>query len=189
LYHKQNNYKMKTLIIHPKDSSTDFLKGIYFNIPNKTIVTGGKTQEEVHNLIKTHDRVIMLGHGTPHGLMSVGRFKTKGFIIDHNSVKYLREKKHNIYIWCNADQFVNLHQLNGFYSGMFVSEVGEAFYCNLPFVKQEQVDDSNYGFCHILSKYVNYDTQHIYNNVTEEYGVMDRNPVVKYNQQRLYQRV
>jgi hypothetical protein len=31
-----------------------------------------------------------------------------------------------VFIWCNADQFMKRHQLRGFYSGMFISEVQEA---------------------------------------------------------------
>jgi len=182
---------MKTLIIHPRDTSTDFLKGIYFDLPNKTIISGGITKKEVHEQIKLHDRVIMLGHGTPSGLMSVGRFGKDCFnIIDETSVPLLREKKDNVYIWCNANQFVNRHSLKGFYSGMFVSEVSEAFYCKLPFVKQEQVDQSNYGFSHILSKYIDKETTDIFINVKCEYGkYVKDNPVVEYNHERLYQRL
>ena len=65
---------MKTLIIHPKDKSTNFLKSIYKDIPYKTIITGGCHYTDVVNEMKTHDRIIMCGHGTPYGLLSVGQF-------------------------------------------------------------------------------------------------------------------
>ena len=45
-------HKMKTLIIHPHDESTQFLDIVYNPIPNKTIITGGVTQKELIKLIE-----------------------------------------------------------------------------------------------------------------------------------------
>lgn len=182
---------MKTLIIHPQDESTTFLSVIYENIPNKTVVTSGYYREEVDKLIENHDRVMMLGHGSPNGLFSVGQFKSRnnssGYIIDFNTVKLLSEKKDNVFIWCNANLFVEDHDLNGFYSGMFISEVVEAEYCGLPGTKQDIVDESNKEFCEIISNYITEDTNIIYENVLKEYGkVAENNPVALYNNNRLY---
>jgi hypothetical protein len=143
---------MKNLVIHPKDESTQFLDIVYNPIPNKTIITGGVTKKEVNDLIETHDRVVMCGHGSPFGLFSVGQFKQNiGYIIDSFSVNVLKEKDNSIFIWCNADRFVKSHNLKGFYSGMFISEVQEASWCKV-FANQEIVDESNYGFCNLLSE-------------------------------------
>lgn len=65
---------MKRLIIHPNDRSTDFLKVIYSGRSDFTVITDGKTTQEVNDAIKEHDHIIMMGHGTPQGLMSVGQF-------------------------------------------------------------------------------------------------------------------
>lgn len=187
---------MKTLIIHPKDPSTSFLDIVYKDIPNKTLVTGGLDKQEVAQLIKEHDRIMMMGHGSPGGLFSVGQFtdstskygRYASYIIDHTMVPLLQEKEHSVFIWCNADQFVQSYDLRGFYSGMFISEVGEAVYCGLPGTKQDIVDESNYGFVNILSGYINEDTETIYKNVKEEYGLIaEQNPVALYNHKRLYQ--
>lgn len=179
---------MKTLIIHPKDNSTSFLDIVYRPIKDKTVITGGITKPELCELIKEHDRVMMMGHGAPYGLFSIGQFKnTGGFIIDHSVVPLLKEKDNSVFIWCNADQFVRKHELKGFYSGMFISEVGEASYCGLPGTPQEVVDESNYGFCNIISKYINEDTNTIHENVTKEYGLIaEENSVAYYNNLRLY---
>lgn len=134
---------MKTLIIHPADSSTSFLDIVYNPIPDKTVITGGVTKTEVQRLIREHDRVMMMGHGSPGGLFSVGQFDTGGqygyggYIIDQTMVPALKEKDNSVFIWCNADKFVNTFKLKGFYSGMFISEVGEALYCGLPGTEQE----------------------------------------------------
>jgi hypothetical protein len=180
---------MKTLIIHPSDGSTSFLDIVYESIPNKTVITGGVSKQDVMNLIKEHDRVMMMGHGSPSGLFSVGQFYGVGggYIIDQSMVPLLSEKEDNVFIWCNADRFVETFKLKGFYSGMFISEVGEAYYCGLPGTKQDAVDESNYGFVNILSKYINEDKNVIYDNVLNEYGVIaEQNPVALYNHNRLY---
>ncbi len=179
---------MKTLIIHPKDESTSFLDIVYNPIKNKTVITGGIGKKELDELIRTHDRVMMMGHGSPFGLFSVGQFKnSRGYIIDQTTVPLLKEKSDNVFIWCNADRFVNEHKLKGFYSGMFISEVGEATYCGLPGTPQDVVDESNYGFCNIISKYINEDTKTIHENVTKEYGLIaEENSVAYYNNLRLY---
>lgn len=179
---------MKTLIIHPEDDSTSFLDIIYKPIEDKTIISGGLSKMEVMKMIESHDRVMMMGHGSPNGLFSVGQFQTNnGYIIDSSMVPLLKEKNNSVFIWCNADKFVDFYRLKGFYSGMFISEVGEASYCGLPGTPQDVVDESNYGFCEIVSKYVNEDTKSIYENVLKEYGeIAEENPVALYNHKRLY---
>jgi hypothetical protein len=183
---------MKTLIIHPEDESTSFLDIVYKDVVDKTVVKGGMSKMDVMDLINEHDRVMMMGHGSPGGLFSVGQFKysgwkNTGYIIDQHCVPLLKEKKDNVFIWCNADKFVNLFGLKGFYSGMFISEVGEALYCGLPNTPQKIVDESNYGFVNIISKYINEPTNIIYENVRKEYGLIaENNDVAEYNNMRLY---
>jgi hypothetical protein len=179
---------MQTLIIHPKDSTTTFLELIYGKIPDKTIISGGVSKEQVKDLIQSHERVMMLGHGSPSGLFSVGSFPdTNGYIIDQTMVELLNRKRDNIFIWCNADSFVNQYRLKGFYSGMFISEVEEADYCGLVGTSQNQVDESNLRFGEIFSGFANEDTSLIYKNVLIEYGKLaEKNPVASYNCKRLY---
>lgn len=189
---------MKTLVIHPEDHSTDFLKPIYANVTNATIVTGGVTKEDVAEMIKTHDRVMMMGHGSPFGLFSVGKFKSKpyivngvsygsAYVIDNEMVPLLNEKENNVFIWCNADKFVNKHDLKGFYSGMFISEVGEAIYCGLPGTEQDQVDASNNYFAELLGEVINEPLKDAYFHVLDNYGLLaEDNPVALYNYNRLY---
>ena len=179
---------MKTLIIHPADDSTTFLDIVYAPIQDKTVITGGITKTEVMKLIGEHDRVMMMGHGSPGGLFSCGQFGTSGgYIIDQSAIPYLRSKSDNVFIWCNADKFVETYQLQGFYSGMFISEVGEAYYCGLPGTEQEQVDESNYGFVNIIAKYINENKDIIHEKVKQEYGLIaEENAVALYNNNRLY---
>jgi len=178
---------MTNLIIHPTDRSTDFLKPIYANITDATILQGGTSKAQVAKLISEHDRIIMLGHGSPYGLFSIGQFVGEnGYVIDESMVPLLLDKE-CISIWCNADQFMNRHQLYGFYSGMFISEVGEAMYCGLPGMEQETVTASNDYFAELLGEVINEPLSVIHEHVIDNYGLLtEDNPVALYNHNRLY---
>ena len=180
----------KILVIHPEDRSTDFLKPIYKNLPNTTVITGNTSYRDIRQLIKEHDRVIAMGHGSPYGLFSMSKFPNSGgYIIDSRMVDILREKNNNIYIWCNADIFVDKHRLNGIYSGMFISEVGEAEYCGLPDTEQIIVDESNNTFAKELGKQLLIETslELVYDNTNQTYRELAQsNKVAKYNQNRFY---
>jgi len=183
---------MTTLIIHPKDNSTQFLEIIYKDIQDKTVVTGGVTPQELKELIASHDRIMMMGHGSPKGLFSVGAFNWqdgwKGYCIDKQFVPLLKTKKNSVYIWCNADQFVNKHELTGFYSGMFISEVGEARYCGLSRkVDQGVVDESNFEFVTLMSQHID-DEDMSAQVITKYWKFAQDNEVAGYNAHRLYKR-
>jgi hypothetical protein len=182
---------MKTLVIHPDDRSTDFLKPIYGGLDNVTLVNGGWTREEIIEGIHTHDQVMMMGHGSPWGLFAVGQFLPvfNSYIIGVDMVEALSQKTNNIFIWCNADQFVTRYGLKGFYTGMFISETGEAAYCGLPGTPQDMVDESNNGFVKILSEELQKtrDTSLLFEQTSDTYSLIaDINPVAKYNYNRLY---
>ena len=186
LYYKHTT--MKTLVIHPQDESTDFLKQIYEPIEDKLVVTGGKTEQELTTLIESHDRILMLGHGTPYGLLNWGQGKWKvnhPYLINRTHAPILKEKD-CIFIWCNADEFVVRNKLNGFFSGMFISEVQEAVVEKVV-ATQDEVDESNYTFSELMSEHINKPTKEVFKRVKEMYGQFSiKNPVVSYNSERLY---
>jgi len=111
---------MKTLVIHPKDSTTDFLKVIYSEKDWTIIDDNNISTSKLKENIKSHDRIIMLGHGSDKGLFGQNRL-----IINSNLV-YLLKDKNCVCIWCNADEFVKKYKLNGFYTGMIISDYDEA---------------------------------------------------------------
>ena len=180
---------MQTLIIHPEDKSTDFLCPIYESLNNKTVVRGGVSKKELHELVSAHERILMIGHGSPMGLFAVGQFEDEGFmshIVDHSFVTAL-QKKDNVFIWCHANQFVQEHRLTGFYSGMFISEVMEAAMYEFD-VSQKTINQSNNSFSQIASKYIAENSAIIHRHVTDEYGALsEHNPSIKFNNKRLYQ--
>jgi hypothetical protein len=184
---------MNTLIIHPEDPTTTFLDPIYAGIPNQTRIQGNRSKEEVLGLIQGHDRVLMMGHGTSLGLLSMGKFQVNSFgwptyIIDEKAVELLQAKKDSLFIWCHADQYVSEFDLAGFFTGMFVSEVGEAITYGLPKVSQVQVDESNACFAEVVSQCLHLPIPKLWEQVRLSYGQLAQagNPVAQYNHERLY---
>lgn len=179
---------MSQLIIHPQDPSTDFLKAIYALIPNITVITDGIDKNELQKLVRNHERIIMLGHGTSLGLLSVGQFlNTDSYIIDSSIVELISQKKDNIFIWCDADLFVQRHGLHGFYTGMFVSEVSETYYCGLYGTDWNLIEESNQLFASTVSKHINEPSSILYKNVVCDYSMLAKtNPIAQYNLERLF---
>ena len=166
------------------DRSTDFLKAIYEDLPNITVVTKDMPSDKLNKLITGHDRVVMLGHGSPAGLFG----RTQSHIISSENVEALRGKE-NIYIWCHASMFVEDHKLKGFSTGMFVSEVSEARYCGVTTKDdaQSEINESNRAFASLVRSQIDKPVQMIHeccwNNYTQK--KMDESEVVRYNHCRL----
>lgn len=186
----------KTLVIHPKDRTTDFLRPIYDDLTYKTIVTSGLELEEYERELNSHERIFAMGHGSPSGLFGMGLLKSskvKGRrgAICADDIDILKGKD-NVYIWCNADEFVNRNNLSGFYTGMFISEVGEARCMgvgnNLSAMElQDLVDISNDTFAEMVGAFAEKSSKEIYTNVKELYGLLaEDNIVARYNHARLY---
>lgn len=178
----------KVLVIHPEDPSTEFLTSIYENIPNKTVITKGLYPHEITHAIIDHDQVIMLGHGTPRGLMSIGQFpETGGYVINESHSRFLSQKEDNIYIWCYASDYVKTHNLKGFASGMFISEAMEAYACGLSSYTHQEVKDQNNFFSELVGKVIDRPAKAIYDFVSEEYGELALySEVADYNHKRLH---
>lgn len=174
---------MKTLVIHPKDPTTDFLSIIYsgtdYTIVNDITVSRSK----LCDLIKAHDRIIMLGHGTGHGLGAMEDKYFFRYIIDSRMVYLLREKE-LIAIWCNADEFAKKYQLKGFITGMIISEVEEAImYCVQ--ASPAEILESNLLLPRIVSQVRDMSTSDIH-KYTSKHFVNPDNPIIVFNNQNLH---
>ena len=123
------------LVVHPDDRSTDFLKLIYdgkgYDVVNfKDAFKGDalkfhpeECKEFVREQIRLHDKIIMLGHGTPNGLLNP---RLGGYIVDDSFVDMLRDKE-CVSIWCYSDMFFRQNNIfrNEFHTGMIISETLE----------------------------------------------------------------
>ena len=58
---------MKTLLIHPADPTTDFIKDFYADNIDWTIVNDLPSKSKLKKLVKSHDTIIVIGHGTDNG--------------------------------------------------------------------------------------------------------------------------
>jgi len=166
---------MKTLVIHPHDVTTDFLSVIYSNT-DWTILTKNTSHKNLKELIKSHNRIIMLGHGTEHGLIGHKRF------IINSKLVYLLKEKLCVCIWCNADKFVDFYRLKGLYTGMIISELEEAILYCVP-ATLKQIKESNKLFADTISKYINADYPL---TAMKEMYTTDDNPVIDFNRQNIY---
>lgn len=179
---------MKTLVIHPEDKTTEFLTAIYANLSNKTVIKGNISKSELQELIESHDRILMLGHGSPYGLLNTGQFPDAGmYIIDDSMVLPLKSKTCNVFIWCYADQFVQKHGLSGLCTGMFISELGEADYWGFEEIDERLIEQSNERFSRIMSNYINQPIEILHQKLFYEYGLLARtNSIAGFNHERLY---
>lgn len=169
---------MKTLVIHPIDSSTDFLSEIYKN-KDWTIIRALPSKSEIKRKIKEHDRIVMLGHGSYEGLYNPNM---KGIVIDSSMVQFLREKQ-CVGIWCYADEFFRKYKIPYACSGMIISDYDEAclncVYCN-----QSDIDESNEKLAKSISDCIDEDN---FISLTIEKYKKDSNPVINFNIKNLFQ--
>jgi len=166
---------IKTLVIHPSDPSTDFLNVIYADL-ECTVIRQNISDNELRNLIKSHDRIIMLGHGFHHGLFGHGRI-----IINATHVELLRTKK-LVGIWCFANHFFEPNNLQGIYSDMIISEMMEAMAFGVD-CTYEEVNQSNLQFAIAVRDAIIADFP--VETFKDKYR-SDENPVIHWNQDNFY---
>jgi len=166
---------MKTLVIHPKDTSTDFLADIYKG-KDWTVLRSNLPKKQIRKEIIEHDRIIMLGHGCELGLIGY-----EHLMIDSNYVYLLRDK-YCVCIWCNADMFVEKYKLNGFFTGMIISESQEAYMYSVMHT-YNHIGESNKSFA--IAVRDSLDSENIVNEIRSKY-LPASNPIIYFNQNNLY---
>lgn len=177
---------MKTLVIHPKDPTTDCLSVIYEGRDDWTVVRDPSTPvKKIRDLIRKHDRIIMLGHGTPYGLLAAkSGFRFGRYIITDYLAQFMK-KKETYSIWCNSDEYFRFHGLKGFHTGMIISEVGEELYifrgeCPL---NAKEMEENMKLFCSTCAKYIDLPPEEAQKKILEEYVGEDR--VTEYNRKHI----
>lgn len=178
-----------TLVIHPKDASTDFLARIYKDKDWTSIRSWPQDSASLKRFINCYDRIIMMGHGTPSGLLNVGSFygeepTSKLYVID-NYFADLLQTKETVSIWCHSDQFARQYKLPGFHTGMIISEVSEARWelGSAPLNAEETLDNMNL-FADVVGKHIdNPDLLEMQRLIREEYNRDD--PVSVFNRNNI----
>ena len=177
---------MSTLVIHPADPTTEFLTHVYDDLCACDVITQSNGLV-FPPLLESYERVVFLGHGTPLGLMSVGQFPGS-YVIGDKHAHVLRDMPKNIYIWCNADQYVQRHRMiSALYTGMFISEMGEAMLMGVDDATVDHIRESNLLFAQAVGEALRNDYTDVLNSVKQEYReLIHSNPVASYNWERLY---
>ena len=165
---------MKTLVIHPKDPTTDFLIEIYRG-KDWTLINTKTSEEFLREQIIMHDRIVMLGHGSESGLYGFGEMTINSSCVD------LLIDKYCVCIWCNADLFVQEHGLKGFYTGMIISETLEAWVCDVP-ADSNTINESNISFASAIKHAI--DDENMLEKAKSLYA--GNSEVVQYNRNNLY---
>jgi hypothetical protein len=76
--------------------------------------------------------------------------------------------------------------LEGFSTGMFISETIEAYACGLRGYTRKQVEEQNDFFCDLLSKVIDRSAKKIYDFINEEFGELAHyNQIADYNHKLL----
>lgn len=136
IFEKYN--KSKTLCLHKSDPTTTMLDQIYagkdWDVINDCYEVDHTT---LHALIDSHERIVMLGHGTPRGLI--------GSISDC-CAEHLKGKK-LFMLWCNADGYWAHHKDLGtgwFCTGNLPSDNNEAAWVGYKVSKEYMLDNITY---------------------------------------------
>ena len=133
------------IVVHPTDPSTRCLSPIYEGLPNVRFFDSLKQREEILQAIRNaplDEPVFLLGHGTPAGLLDMRGW---GLVVTPADAALLSGRPNLCGIWCYASTYAARHSLKGFFSGMFVSEYGEALSKGVD-ATPEEIEDRNWDF-------------------------------------------
>lgn len=115
------------IIIHIDDGSPDaaILSRIYKGLDGN-IVYYNRSKSNIKRLLRItgNEPVMLLGHGTPRGLLNINQ---DGFSVGSDVVEWLRNRD-IIGIFCYASEFADKYGLRGFFTSMYISNMGEAIY-------------------------------------------------------------
>lgn len=132
------------IVVHPEDPSTKMLSLIYEGLADVTIFNSWQQRKELLNVIEAtpkEEPIFLLGHGSSSGLLD----KRFGFIIRDEDAYLLKNRPNLVGIWCYASDFAYAHGLNGFFSGMFISEEVEALENNVK-ADMKEIDENTWDF-------------------------------------------
>lgn len=132
------------IVVHPNDPSTRMLAMIYEGMEGVTLFDSWKQRKEILEAIAAAPKdepILILGHGTPHGLLDM-RY---GYVICDADAELLKDRPNLVGIWCYASDYAHDHGLRGFFSGMFISEEPEAWVNGVD-AGEEEINDRAWDF-------------------------------------------
>ena len=105
---------MKTLVIHPKDPTTEFLRHAYegkgFTVLNN--VAEIRNMQNLKAQIQAHDRIMLMGHGFDGGLFGLTENGGICILFTAGMSKWLRGKD-TWMVFCHAHEFQRQNNIKG----------------------------------------------------------------------------
>lgn len=178
---------MNTLVIHPHDESTMFLRLLYEGRDDVDILCENNVSDRVvRDALRSHERIMLLGHGTEYGLLGCHDLSSDTFsriVVGCEHVQFLRGKE-IIGIWCNANIFGEKYGLHGLFSGMVISELHEALSLGVG-TSADELSLENMRYASILRKCIDC---HSLDAVPSVFLSMDEShtPLTEFNYSSLY---
>lgn len=135
------------------DTDTKVLSYIWEGIANvKVLKTYESSQKDIDEAVKNEkDVLILCGHGSDEGL-----FGKNMYAVDKNSEI---NAKYVIGVWCHAKQFAKKYHIKGFFTSMYISNMGEAIFelrnkiRTLSFTDKD-ITAGEIKFCKLLNSYL-----------------------------------
>lgn len=147
------------IVIHIDNGSPDaeVLSRIYEGLDNVTVYRNRSKSNNKRILRITGDEpVMLLGHGTPGGLLNVSQ---NGFAVGAEHVEWLRNRP-VIGIFCYASEFADRYNLHGFFTSMFISNMEEAlFEQRYENATDENISEQQILFCDRIRELILNNTQ------------------------------
>lgn len=180
------------LVIHPKDRTTAFLSALYDGADNAVVISENISRADLnHRLHHTpkSERILLLGHGSEKGLFwreDDANAEFDAVVLGHPHSYHLRNHGGNIVaVFCNADKFAQAEHLHGLFTGMIVSELGEAAEFGIV-TTEEELASENVKFAQRLRSLLNENIP-LYEIPERMLALDDRHsPLTEFNYRRIY---
>ncbi|MBR0489217.1 MAG: hypothetical protein IJJ68_03320 [Prevotella sp.] len=148
---------MTIIYSNRQDDDCMVLQRIWRNIPNANIIEitpqSVDWEDDVDNAISNEeDTLILVGHGSPHGLY-YPYYESGEYIIHENNVNLIHARN-VVCCWCYASSFCNTHRLHSFSTSMFISNVNEAYDNGYYDYSQEQVNSVGIRFYNEINNFL-----------------------------------
>jgi hypothetical protein len=160
------------------------LKAVYEGKGYDVISDPRISDEEVVEQIKSHDKIIMLGHGTPYGLISWNRTTGEVRYVINDSHAEILKTKETYSMWCHSDAFFERHDMKGFHSGMIISEEMEALMYGIVGYSDEDIAESMMPLMYAMYDTIEMeDLEEMKRIILERYNAKD--PVTWFNRRNI----
>lgn len=132
------------------DMDTMVLSELWDGLENMKVIEITRRTAESRKIVnkaieEEKDLLILCGHGSSKGLFSPDSSNVQ-YLVDSCNVNLIKSTQ-LIGIWCFASKFAEENNLKGFFSNMFISNIGEAIRYGVSVRKEEDITTKEIEFC------------------------------------------